>query len=206
MGETQTRHSWRASSQPPTATYARRSRYGRFRADLFHRPRYSPSAFRRPGNGRRQVLLLDHFRRFYAEQTGFPPFSLDAQARDRWLRYAFPGNVRELRNIVIRLTAKFEGKSVGILELEGELDEGEEARLHLPSRPKTWMPPSARRPSTCGEKGQIDLDAAPALWEKGYIEAALRLANGNVSQAARRLGINRTTFYNRMAGGESAPT
>lgn len=34
--------------------------------------------------------------------------------------------------------------------------------------------------------------------ERGYIDAALKLAHGNVSQAARLLGINRTTLYNRM--------
>jgi two-component system nitrogen regulation response regulator GlnG len=44
----------------------------------------------------------------------------------------------------------------------------------------------------------IDLDATLAAWERSYIEAALELSGGNVSQAARRLGINRTTLYNRM--------
>jgi two-component system nitrogen regulation response regulator GlnG len=34
--------------------------------------------------------------------------------------------------------------------------------------------------------------------ERAYIDAALKLVNGNVSQAARLLGINRTTLYNRM--------
>jgi DNA-binding NtrC family response regulator len=35
-------------------------------------------------------------------------------------------------------------------------------------------------------------------WEQGYIQAALRLAHGNVSQAAKILGINRTTLYSRL--------
>jgi two-component system nitrogen regulation response regulator GlnG len=45
---------------------------------------------------------------------------------------------------------------------------------------------------------RIDLDATLAAWERSYIEAALELCGGNVSGAARRLGINRTTLYNRM--------
>ena len=45
---------------------------------------------------------------------------------------------------------------------------------------------------------QFDLDGMLRMWEKGYIEAALRLAKGNVSQAAKMLGINRTTLYSRM--------
>ena len=44
----------------------------------------------------------------------------------------------------------------------------------------------------------LNLDATLAAWERSYIEAALELCNGNVSHAARRLGINRTTLYNRM--------
>ena len=55
----------------------------------------------------------------------------------------------------------------------------------------------------CREAGaaadeRIDLDATLAGWERSYVEAALELCGGNVSQAARRLGINRTTLYNRM--------
>jgi two-component system nitrogen regulation response regulator GlnG len=36
------------------------------------------------------------------------------------------------------------------------------------------------------------------MWQRSYIEAAVDLSNGNMSEAARRLGINRTTLYNRM--------
>ena len=35
-------------------------------------------------------------------------------------------------------------------------------------------------------------------WEQGYIDAAMKLTRGNVSQAAKLLGINRTTLYSRM--------
>ena len=38
--------------------------------------------------------------------------------------------------------------------------------------------------------------------ERGYIEAALRLTRGNVSQAAKLLGVNRTTLYSRMNDGD----
>jgi DNA-binding NtrC family response regulator len=48
--------------------------------------------------------------------------------------------------------------------------------------------------------GRLNLDARLELWERGYIEAAIELSAGNMSQAARRLGINRTTLYNRLEG------
>jgi DNA-binding NtrC family response regulator len=49
---------------------------------------------------------------------------------------------------------------------------------------------------------QFNLDEMLTAWEKGYIEAALRLSKGNVSQAAKILGINRTTLYSRMGTAE----
>ena len=45
---------------------------------------------------------------------------------------------------------------------------------------------------------RLNLDATLELWQRGYIEAAIELSGGNMSEAARRLGINRTTLYNRM--------
>jgi DNA-binding NtrC family response regulator len=44
----------------------------------------------------------------------------------------------------------------------------------------------------------FSLDDTLKAWERAYIEAALRLTRGNVSQAAKLLGINRTTLYSRM--------
>jgi DNA-binding NtrC family response regulator len=48
----------------------------------------------------------------------------------------------------------------------------------------------------------FDLDQTLKAWERAYIEAALRLTRGNVSQAAKLLGVNRTTLYSRMGSGE----
>ena len=42
------------------------------------------------------------------------------------------------------------------------------------------------------------LDTTLRRWEKAYVDAAMKLAQGNVSQAARLLGIHRTTLYNRL--------
>ena len=46
--------------------------------------------------------------------------------------------------------------------------------------------------------GSFNLDQMLKTWESRYIEAALRLSRGNVSQAAKLLGINRTTLYGRL--------
>jgi len=46
--------------------------------------------------------------------------------------------------------------------------------------------------------GSFNLDETLKAWERGYIAAALKLTHGNMSQAAKLLGVNRTTLYSRM--------
>ena len=199
VGETQQRVSRARVIAATNRDLRREVREGRFRADLFHR--LSVFAVEVPPlreMGDDKGLLLRHYRDVYARQAGQLPFELDDAALERWQAYGFPGNVRELRNIVIRLATKYPGRKVTPAELEDELDTGEERS------PDSWLPPRdigelaeiALR--QLQQRGQFKLDDTLLRWEWGYIQAALKLSHGNVSQAARLLGVNRTTLYNRM--------
>src|SRR5262249_38703705 len=129
-----------------------------------------------------KLLLLEHFRRFYAEQGGVQPFSLDEAAERRWLDYRFPGNVRELRNIVIRLTTKHAGRRLSAAELEPEFDL--ESNL-ASAAPAADGDHAAQALKHLERSRGIRLDEVLQAVERGYIEAALRLTRGNVSQAAK---------------------
>jgi DNA-binding NtrC family response regulator len=177
---------------------------GAFRADLYHRLSVFtlsvPSL--RDMNGDK-VALLQHFRRHYAARGGAQPFELDEAALRRWQQYEFPGNVRELRNVVIRLATKYAGQRVSSADLEAELD------LEIESDPGA-APGTAPAGGSVLEQatrllergGSFNLDETLKAWERAYIEAAMRLTRGNVSQAAKLLGVNRTTLYSRMSSGE----
>jgi DNA-binding NtrC family response regulator len=174
-------------------------RGGRFRAELYHRLSVLVLALPPLRELERdKLLLLEHFRRLYAQQAGVQPFSLDGAAERRWLHYPFPGNVRELRNIVIRLTTKHPGQRLSSAELEPELDLEAEART-ADAEASGLLDKALRALER--STGGFSLDGTLAAWERSYIEAALRLTHGNVSQAAKLLGINRTTLYSRMHGG-----
>jgi len=171
-------------------------RDGAFRADLYHRLSVFtlgvPPLRDMEGD---KLLLLEHFRRFYAEQSAVQPFSLDDEAERRWLAYPFPGNVRELRNIVIRLTTKHAGRRLPAADLESEFDLASEAPLEASS----GMGETLEQALHHLERSRgIRLDEMLQSIERGYIEAALKLTRGNVSQAAKMLGVNRTTLYSRM--------
>jgi len=185
VGETQRRTARCRVIAATNRDLRRAVREGAFRADLYHRL----SVFTLGVPPLRELdqdklLLLDHFRK--------KSFDFDDSATTRWLRYAFPGNVRELRNIVIRLSAKYPGQRISAAELEPELD------LDAEIKEKSGLVEQALR--QLERTGQFDLDETLKAWERGYIEAALRLTQGNVTQAAKLLGINRTTLYSRMSG------
>jgi DNA-binding NtrC family response regulator len=201
VGETQ-RHMARCRVIAATNRDLRREvKTGGFRADLYHRLSVftlSVPPLREMESDR--AALLEHYRRLFATQAGTRPFELDDAAAARWQQYEFPGNVRELRNIVIRLSAKYPGQRLSRAELEPELD------LDTPQ-----PAPGGEGGATLVEQalrqleraGSFNLDETLRAWERGYIEAALRLTQGNVSQAAKLLGVNRTTLYSRMNAGES---
>ena len=199
VGETQRRQSRARIIAATNRDLKKEIKAGRFRADLYHRLSVftvNVPALRDMGDDR--LRLFDHYRVLFANQAGTTPVALAEQAAALWRHYGFPGNVRELRNIVIRLTAKYPGQTIDITQLSPELDGEDEATIGA-TTPFTGIAGVAEAAERyLRENGEIALDQALAQWERAYIEAALKLANGNVSQAARRLGINRTTLYNRM--------
>ena len=199
LGETQRRVSSARVVAATNRDLRQQVKAGQFRADLYHRLSVLSLAVPPLRELERdKLLLLEHFRRLYASQSGVQPFTLDAAAESRWLAYPFPGNVRELRNIVIRLTTKYGGQRLSVAELEPELDL--ETALPEPGAAGGAIVDQALR--TLEQGGPFSLDETLKAWERGYIEAALRLTRGNVSQAAKLLGVNRTTLYSRMEAGE----
>ncbi|MGQ0656741.1 MAG: sigma-54-dependent transcriptional regulator [Chromatiales bacterium] len=166
-------------------------RIGRFRQDLYHR--LSVLTVRVPPLRERDddcLLLLQNFRDLYATKAA--PFALAQEAEQQLREYSFPGNVRELRNIVIRLGAKYAGRTVGVRELAAEL----ESDVISTTAPETETLEAAAAQEMKGRG--FTLDQALAEWERRYINVALRISGGNLSKAARLLGVNRTTLYSRL--------
>jgi DNA-binding NtrC family response regulator len=200
VGETQSRVSNARVIAATNRDMRQEIRNGRFRADLYHRLSVftiNVPPLRDLNEDKR--LLLDHFRDFYSRQAAVKAFDLDTTAMALWLEYSFPGNVRELRNIVIRLTTKHAGQQVNAEQLQAELDM-ESMEIDLPGLPigqdfKSVL--EAAKKHLQAQKN-FNLDLTLQQWEKGYVEAALLITQGNLSQAAKLLGIHRTTLYSRM--------
>ena len=198
VGETQSRVSNARVIAATNRDLRNEVKQGRFRADLYHR--LSVFTVQVPplrDLGEDKLLLLEHFSAFYAQESNVEPFELDAGATRMWLEYGFPGNVRELRNIVIRLSTKHPGKSVTMEQLLNELDWEDTDSAPPSTSPEPTASADAAR-QRLQQDNNFQLDQLLKELERSYVEAALELTHGNLSKAARMLGIHRTTLYSRM--------
>lgn len=203
IGETQTRKSRARIVAATNRDLRAEVRAGKFRSDLYHR--LSVFAVHVPplrDLGEDKNLLRNHFTEFYTKQTGQAPFILDEAAQARWLEYTFPGNVRELRNIVIRLIAKYSGKTLSATQLVSEFDLSDHNAAGSNSESLNFNDASgmtAQAQRHLQRQANVSLDEVLRTWERAYIEAAMQITHGNLSQAAKLLNVNRTTLYSRMS-------
>lgn len=149
---------------------------GKFRHDLLYRLNVVhirvPALRERPED---IPLLAEHLIRRAASRSGYQP-RLSPGALARFLAYPWPGNVREMRNVIERLLVINDGEIIEEAMVAG--------MLALPaSSPKTARAPSFSQ--------IIPLEA----FERDYVQWTLRQVNGNVSAAASVLGVSRSTIY-----------
>ena len=191
LGETQARKSSARIIAATNRDLKEEVRTGRFRQDLYHR--LSVLTINVPPlreRGKDSLVLMEHFKSLYA--LTMATFDLDKDAAKCLTDYSFPGNVRELRNIVIRLGAKYPGKKVSLEQLQGELE------TNITALPAEKSDDQLERAEQELMGHGFRLDEKLMDWEKQYVSAALKISGGNLSKAARLLGMNRTTLYSRL--------
>jgi len=182
VGETSTRKSSARIIAATNRNLRDAVRIGTFRGDLYHRLNvFSITVPPLRELGPDKLVLLNHFRAFYAQQIKQTPFELSPDALQRWEQYSFPGNTRELRNIVIRLSTKYPGQTVDLMPLQEEFDPLE---ISSPAQVAT----TSESIKQLLQQGDFSLDQHLRDQEGQYISAALELAAGNHQrsrQAAR---------------------
>ncbi len=193
VGETKEQKSLARILTATNKTLADEVRSGDFRNDLYHR--LSILSIQLPAlslRGADVFLLLNTFIEDYADTVS--PFVLDESARELWQQYDYPGNVRELRNIVIRLGTKYPGQSVNKEQLIAEL----ETELSASALAENTTSISDEMIMQKMRTDNFDLDELTNEIESRSIRIALEMNNNNVSKAAKALKINRTTLYSRV--------
>jgi DNA-binding NtrC family response regulator len=171
-------------------------RQGRFREDLYFRLNVLPIRVP-PLRDRAEDVpeLVDHFVRLYAHRTGKAVSGVDDDALV-WLKgFAWPGNVRQLENVIERAVVITEGPTIGVAELPDELRSAAAAVTLAASEEEV--------------NGQVELPADLALLlqteraererrEREHLVRALAAAAGNKAEAARALGVPRSTLVSKL--------
>lgn len=146
---------------------------GTFREDLYHRINeftiYMPALKDR---GTDIFLFANLFLRLANEELGRNIIGFDAKASEMLMRYEWPGNLRELNNVVKRSVLLCRGDKIGVEQLNMSM-------TNTSTRPK-------------------DLSLHNIDEEKERILSALRSCGGNKSKAAILLGVDRKTLYNKL--------
>lgn len=152
---------------------AQRVAEGKFREDLYHRINEFTIFMPQLKDRSTDIFLFANlFIRQANKELGREVEGLDAKASERIASYDWPGNLRELNNVMKRATLLAKGDYIGIAELEQSMNV-----LSSPTQP---------------------LPLHDEQTEQQRIEAALRTASGNKSKAAMLLGVDRKTLYNKL--------
>ncbi|OFV90620.1 MAG: Fis family transcriptional regulator [Acidobacteria bacterium RIFCSPLOWO2_02_FULL_64_15] len=165
-------------------------RAGRFREDLYFRLNVIP-IFAPPLRDRQDdiQLLAEHFMAEFAQEYGrrIKTFTPDAI---RLLRqYSWPGNVRELRNVIERLMIMVVGDTITAADVSFLDHDGPGQRERVPAAPH----------------GRLTLHQARDRFERDLIVRTLAEQQGNISQTAETLGVERSNLYRKMKAFGIAP-
>jgi two-component system response regulator PilR (NtrC family) len=163
-------------------------RTGRFREDLFYRlnviqVRMPPLRARRED----VPLFVAHFLARFAVECGKPDVSFSPEAERRLAEYDYPGNVRELANVVERAVTLADGPEIGVADLPPALRATGEAPAQAPVV-------AAELPD-----GGLDLQAHLDALERALLEQALARAGGVKTEAARLLSLTFRSLRYRLA-------
>ncbi len=152
-----------------------------FREDLYFRlaviPIHVPALRERTSD---IAPLVEHFLAAHAGETGRRAPTFSSGALESLGRHTFPGNVRELRNLVERLVIMNPGARIG----------AEQVAAVLPASTAGAPLPGADSPAALAE--------AVREFERRHIETALALEGGNMTRAAARLGLERSHLYKKL--------
>lgn len=167
---------------------------GRFREDLYYRLNVVPIALPPLRERRDDIpLLVKYFLDKYNARLGKQVERLSDEAMDRLAVYGWPGNIRELENVMERGVLFAEGEVLSLDELPNALRDSEPGSASRPPRESQDLP----RSGPVGPLKEI-VKAHTETLEKDLITRALEETGGNVTKAARKLEISRKSLQNKM--------
>ncbi len=165
-------------------------RAGRFREDLYFQlhglPIDVPPLRARPED---VSTLLAHFADYFSNRDGLPYRRFATGAQNRLRQHAWPGNLRELRNLVQRLLVLGGSGDIELAEVERALGQATQTRV---------TPDAGAGAATFAIDYALPLREARDAFEHAYLTQLLRQADGSVGKLATLTGMERTHLYRKL--------
>jgi propionate catabolism operon transcriptional regulator len=180
---------------------------GSFREDLYYR--LNVLSFTVPPLRKRGEDILEiaqkFLREFYAAQ-GKPPGVFSDHSAQLLLEYEWPGNIRQLRNVMERLSVMTGGGIITTNDVQKGLqipginpaETGDRTAAESPSIQKPTDHGEGTSEKNISKAAPVILGRKKATYEKQLIVDAVKKCEGNKAKAARQLGISRTTLWRKM--------
>jgi two-component system nitrogen regulation response regulator NtrX len=147
---------------------------GNFRKDLFHR--LNVVNIKIPNLNERIEdidLIIDHFSKYYSELNSVKNVDLKPLIRSKYLNYEWPGNIRELRNLVERY-----------IIIGDKFDESKSDNKDIKYEQKNVI--------------SMPLKNARRIFEKNYLQSQIKRFNGNISKTASFIGMERSALHRKL--------
>jgi two-component system nitrogen regulation response regulator NtrX len=162
---------------------------GHFREDLFYRLNVVPIVVP-PLRERREDIqaLVQHFMKFHSEEQGLRMKEVSPEAMAVLQQYDWPGNIRELRNLIERL----------MIMVPGYVIEGSQAAMSLQGRTTGAVAVAVPSSNPLLAKSYDSLRDARNAFEKEYISRKLREHHWNISRTAEDLKIERSHLHRKI--------
>ncbi len=161
---------------------------GLFREDLYYRLNVVPIPIP-PLRERREDLpiLVEHFLKDIAEELGAPPKRLQAGVVEKLMEHAWPGNIRELRNLIERLIILVPSPVIRSSDLPPEFVSAAKAGA---SSPEEIVYPSLRDARDAFEKRTIERELARHGWNISRTAETLKVERSHLHRKMKALGID----------------
>lgn len=157
----------------------------RFREDLFYRLNVVPVTIPALRERREDIpALVTHYFARYANEQGVPPPDVSNEAMTAFQAYEWPGNVRQLRNVIERTVIMTPREKLGVIEVD-------------------MLPPEILTSRVAGDSGMSVMMTAPLRearesFEREYLRVQIRRFSGNISKTASFIGMERSALHRKL--------
>lgn len=169
---------------------------GKFREDLYYR--LNVISITLPPLRERLEDLLElsmQFLKRTASRSGKPVVGIEDEALDALMSYSWPGNIRELENVIERAVVLADGPTVTVTDLPADLSAA--ARMPTKTAAVVKNVPRPARPAPAPSQS-IPWRRLDEQSERELLLSALEQCQGNKARAARLLGLPRSTFFSKL--------